>query len=118
MAQLLKTNQATYLFDPEDEALVLKKRGKFSSVYIAYELPEKTPVILKVLNPSCLHDLEVTGRFHREAVIGNMHPRLQHVKDFYRDENSYILIKEYIKGDTLKFIYHEYENLPAAFYVK
>ncbi|MBK8845325.1 MAG: serine/threonine protein kinase [Bacteroidetes bacterium] len=115
---LLNTNNGSYLFDPGNDNLVLKRNGKFSSVYIGYQLPEKNKVVIKVMNPALNNDAPSIIRFHKEALKSFEHPDLQKTIDAYNDETGYYLIKEYIDGQTLSQIVYQQRITDIDFYCR
>lgn len=100
MSFILKTNTSAYLLDPENEDLVLKKNGKFSSVYLGYRVEDKVPVVIKKLkNPE---DIQTQFRFQKESIMGLNHYGVQLTLDAYKDETGYYIIKEFIDGLSLR----------------
>ncbi len=100
MSIVLKTNTSAYLLDPSNEDLVLKRNGKWSSVYLGYRLEDKLPVVIKVLkNPD---DIQTQFRFQREALMGFNFNGVQHTIDAWRDDTGYYIIKEFVQGLTLR----------------
>lgn len=102
MQQILKTNTATYLLDTENPKLILKASGKFSRVYIAYQLPEKLPVVLKILNDEIAQQPNGLKNFIKEATFSIHHGNIQKTLDYFTDGVTHYLIKEYISGETLR----------------
>ncbi|QQR94459.1 MAG: hypothetical protein IPJ93_11550 [Bacteroidota bacterium] len=96
MSFVLKTNQAAYLLDPDNDSLVLKRKGKWSSVYLGYRVEDKLPVVIKKLhNPN---EMQTQLRFQREALMGFNFDGVQHTLDAWKDESGYYIIKEFIDG--------------------
>lgn len=100
MSYILKTNQAVYLLDPDKEELILKKKGKFSSVFLGYRVEDKLPVVIKKLNSP--EDVQTQFRFQKEALMGFDCFGVQHTLDAWRDESGYFIIKEFIDGLSLR----------------
>ncbi len=116
--QVLNTNNGSYIFDDQNPELILKQHGKFSSVYIGYQLPEKNKVIVKILNPALNDDPAAIIRFHKEALKSFEHPDLQKTIDAFNDESGYFLIKEYIDGLTLAQLYKREKITDLVFYIQ
>lgn len=111
MSYILKTNQAAYLLDPDNEDLVLKKKGKFSSVYLGYRVEDKLPVVIKKLNDS--DDIQTQFRFQKESLMGFDFFGVQHTLDAWKDESGYYIIKEFIDGLSLRqMMQHKLINRP------
>lgn len=111
MSYILKTNQAAYLLDPENEDLVLKKKGKFSSVYLGYRVEDKLPVVIKKLNDS--DDIQTQFRFQKESLMGFDFFGVQHTLDAWRDDSGFYVIKEFIDGLSLRqMMQHKIINRP------
>ncbi|MBS1765166.1 MAG: serine/threonine protein kinase [Bacteroidetes bacterium] len=100
MSYILKTDRAAYLLDPDREDLVLKKKGKFSSVYLGYRVDDRVPVVIKKLNNP--EDIQTQFRFQKEALLGFDYYGVQHTLDAWRDESGYYIIKEFIDGLSLR----------------
>ncbi|OQB64430.1 MAG: Serine/threonine-protein kinase PknB [Bacteroidetes bacterium ADurb.Bin141] len=111
MSYILKTNQAAYLLDPDNEDLVLKKKGKFSSVYLGYRVEDKLPVVIKKLNDP--DDVQTQFRFQKESLMGFDFFGVQHTLDAWKDESGYYIIKEFIDGLSLRqMMQHKLINRP------
>ena len=115
---ILKTNTSSYLFDDSNADLILKKSGKFSSVYLGYQLPDKLPVVIKILNKQIAEQPDGVGRFIKEAAFTLSHPRLQKTIEYYTDGDNHFLIKEYIKGQTFRQLIDSKTLYSKAFYCK
>lgn len=109
MSFVLKTNQAAYLLDPDNDSLVLKRKGKWSSVYLGYRVEDKLPVVIKKLhNPN---EMQTQLRFQREALMGFNFDGVQHTLDAWKDESGYYIIKEFIDGLSLRqLMQHDIKN--------
>ena len=116
MPVVLKTNSSAYIFEPENPELVLKANGKFSSVYLATRVADKTPVVIKKLNNP--NDLRTSIRFQKESVMGLGNAGVAQTLDAHKDETGYYIIKEFIDGKSLRQLYRS--NVPNAelFFVK
>lgn len=100
MAQILKTANDIYVFDPGNSNLVLKSGGKFSSVFLGTRMSDKSTVVIKKLNNPHLY--ETSLRFQKEAVPGLNDGNVPSTLDAWKDESGYFIIKEFINGITLK----------------
>ncbi len=116
MSFVLKTNQAAYLLDPNNDSLVLKRKGKWSSVYLGYRVDDKLPVVIKKLhNPE---EMQTQLRFQREALMGFNFDGVQHTLDAWKDDSGYYIIKEFIDGLSLRqLLQHDIKNR-AQFSIK
>ena len=116
MSFVLKTNQAAYLLDPNNDSLVLKRKGKWSSVFLGYRVEDKLPVVIKKLhNPN---ETQTQLRFQREALMGFNFDGVQHTLDAWKDDSGYYIIKEFIDGLSLRqLLQHDIKNR-AEFSIK
>ena len=116
MSFILKTNQAAYLLDPTNDSLVLKRKGKWSSVYLGYRVDDKLPVVIKKLhNPD---EMQTQLRFQREALMGFNFDGVQHTLDAWKDDSGYYIIKEFIDGLSMRqLLQHDIKNR-AQFSIK
>ncbi len=100
MSYVLKTDNSAYLLDPSNQDLVLKKNGKFSSVYLGYRIEDKVPVVIKKLNDP--GNIQTQFRFQKESIMGFNREGIQRTIDAYRDDSGYYIIKEFIDGLSLR----------------
>ena len=115
---VLKTNTASYLFDTQNPDLILKKNGKFSSVYLGYLLPDKLPVVIKILNKEIAGQPDGLSSFIKEASYTLLQPKLQKTKEYFTDGTYHYLIKEYLPGKTLRQLLNSNKKYTATFYCK
>lgn len=115
---VLKTNTSSYLFDTQNPDLVLKQNGKFSSVYLGYQLPDKLPVVIKVLNKEIADRPDGLKNFIKEASFTLLHPNLQKTIEYFTDGSYHYLIKEYLPGKTLRQLLNSKNKFTATFYCK
>ena len=116
MSFILKTNQAAYLLDPSNDSLVLKRKGKWSSVYLGYRVEDKLPVVIKKLhNPN---ETQTQLRFQREALMGFNFDGVQHTLDAWKDDSGYYIIKEFIDGLSLRQLLQKDIKNRAEFSIK
>lgn len=114
--QVLKTKIATYLFDKDNSSLVLKTRGKFSSVYIATRFEDKQKVVIKQLNAD--DTIQSSIRFQKESITGIGSENVPAILDAWKDENGYYIIKEFIDGNTLKTLSRQHIKNRELFFIK
>lgn len=103
-----------YLFDPENESTVLKKNGKFGSVYAGARVSDQQHVVIKFLNPELNQYPEAVKQFCIEANLNLTHPHLRKTLEIIETENKYFLIQEYINGTNLKIFIQQqsgYRNI-------
>lgn len=115
---VLKTNKASYLFDTKNPDLILKQNGKFSTVYIGYQLPDKLPVVIKILNKEIAEQPDGLRNFIKEASFTLLHPNLQKTIEYFTDGSYHYLIKEYLPGKTLRQLLNSKKKFTATFYCK
>lgn len=115
---LLKTDTADYLFDINNPDLILKKSGKFSTVYLGYQLPDKQPVVIKIINKEIAEQPNGLKRFIKEASFTLSHSSLQKTLACYTDGENHFLIKQYIQGQTLRQLLDSKASYSKAFYCK
>ena len=116
MSFVLKTNQAAYLLDPNNDSLVLKRKGKWSSVFLGYRVEDKLPVVIKKLhNPN---ETQTQLRFQREALMGFNFDGVQHTLDAWKDDSGYYIIKEFIDGLSLRQLLQKDIKNRAEFSIK
>ena len=77
--------------------------GGMSTVYLARDMQTGTTVAVKVMDDKLTDDLEYVKRFEREAEIGVSlnHPNITKVITYGKEDGSYYLIMECIRGITL-----------------
>jgi serine/threonine-protein kinase len=115
---VLKTNTASYLFDTSNPELILKQKGKFSSVYLGYQLPEKLPVVIKILNSEVAEKPYGLKSFIKEASYTLLHTNLQKTIEYFTDGTNHYLIKEYLPGKTLRQLLNSKNKFSTTFYCK
>lgn len=114
--QVLKTKIATYLFDPDNSSLVLKERGKFSSVYIATRFEDKQKVVIKKLNAD--DAIQSSMRFQKESITGIDNENVPALLDAWKDESGYYIIKEFIDGLTLRALSRKHFKNREQFFIR
>ena len=95
-------------------------QGGMSAVYQANDPNLKRTVAIKLIHPHLSRDPKFVQRFEQEAssVARLRHPNIVQVYDFNHDENTYYMVMEYIKGQTLKQVLKKYsaagQRLPLS----
>ena len=90
-------------------------RGGMGIVYRALDLTLHRDVAIKVLNPE-LHDKEVARRFRAEAVtVARLnHPGIARIYEFFEHDGQWMMVMEYLRGETLERLVERLGPLPAA----
>lgn len=114
--QVLKTKIATYLFDPDNSSLVIKERGKFSSVYVATRFEDKQKVVIKKLNAN--NDIQSSILFQKESITGIDSENVPALLDAWKDESGYYIIKEFIDGVTLRALSRQNIKSREQFFIR
>lgn len=99
-----------YLFDPENPATVLKRNGKFGSVYAGIKESDKTHVLIKFMNPDLKLFTDAVVQFRFESAQDLNHPSLRQTYEFIKVEGEFFLIQEYIEGVDLKTFLNWHPN--------
>lgn len=83
--------------------------GGMANVYLAHDAILNREVAVKVLRPEYSSDDDFIKRFHREAYSATSlnHPNIVTVYDIGEEENTYYIVMEYVKGQTLKQYIHQ-----------
>ena len=83
--------------------------GGMAEVYRAFDTYLKREVAVKILRAQYTDDDGFVSRFRQEAQSAArlIHPNIVNVYDVGRDEDSYYIIMEYVKGRTLKELISE-----------
>lgn len=89
--------------------------GGMADVYLAIDLVDNTEIAIKVLHSQLADDNELVQRFRREAEAAT---RLNHkniVKTYHikEEDNTYYIVMEYVKGDTVKGMLNRQGYLPV-----
>jgi len=78
-------------------------RGGMGTVYKGVDETLDREVAIKILNPD-LMDAETVERFRREAItLAKLnHPRIAHVYELTREDDSMLMVMEYVRGETFE----------------
>src|SRR5437016_12868951 len=90
-------------------------RGGMAEVFLARDLLLDRPVALKVLFPEFAADRSFVERFRREAqAAANLnHPNIVSVYDWGEDDDTYLIVMEYVDGPTLRDLLRREHRLHA-----
>jgi beta-lactam-binding protein with PASTA domain/predicted Ser/Thr protein kinase len=88
-------------------------RGGMARVYIARDRLLERVVAVKVLSELDAHDTTGIERFRREAQAAASlnHPGIVGVYDWGEDDDTAFIVMEYVDGQTLRDLLHEYQRL-------
>ena len=86
------------------EITELLGQGGMSAVYLAYDPNLKREVAVKLIHAHLSTDPEFVRRFEAEAaaVARLSHPNIVDVYDFDHDGDTYFMVLEYLRGETLQ----------------
>jgi serine/threonine protein kinase len=78
-------------------------RGGMGEVFLAHDERLDRDVVLKVLRPTAMQQLQWRQRFQREALALSRlnHPSIATIFDFDHDDEIDFLVMEYVEGETL-----------------
>src|SRR5436853_7623006 len=78
-------------------------RGGMGTVYKGVDETLDREVAIKILNPD-LMDAETVERFRREAItLAKLnHPRIANVYELTREDDSMLMVMEYVRGETFE----------------
>jgi serine/threonine protein kinase len=102
----MKLSAADFL--PGNTRLTLLHSGRFSLVYKAEK--DGQAFILKQLHPRLEEDAGAIEAFRREAEISSAH-----VPDYAEQDGHHYLLREYVEGQTLKFVLSRSRYRSAAY---
>lgn len=115
---IIKGKYDCYAFSEEN---LIKKKGKFNSVYSGKKLSDNSKVIIKKINQSLKNDEIALNRFKNEAKINFDHQNIAKTLEYIEFENEHYLIKNYVEGiDFQKFYSNRklYSKANQKFYLK
>ena len=86
------------------EIVELLGRGGMGEVFRAHDSRLNRDVAIKVLRAALARDPDLIARFEREAraASGLNHPNIVSVYDIGRDSDTYWIVSELVRGDTLR----------------
>jgi serine/threonine protein kinase len=95
---------------------IVKKIGEggMGTVYLASDTMLERNVAIKVLNPLLTKDSQFTDRFRHEAKVqaSLIHPNIVTLYNYFREEDNYCMVMEYVDGITLKHLITNTGPLP------
>ncbi|NWF51301.1 MAG: serine/threonine protein kinase [Ignavibacteriaceae bacterium] len=88
--------------------------GGMGTVYLAEDKMLERKVALKVLNPLLTKDPQFTERFRQEAKVqaSLIHPNIVSLYNYFREEEYYVMVMEYVEGRTLKEVIAQTGPIP------
>ncbi len=90
--------------------------GGMSTLYLGRHREMGRQVAIKQLHPHLARDQALVRRFEREAKIlgGLRHHNIVDIIDFFRHQDSFYIVLEYIEGRSLKDLLEDRRPLPAT----
>src|SRR5205085_12318191 len=81
-------------------------QGSMGQVFRAVDLMLDREVAIKVFHLHLIHDRSILQLFRGEAVTQAklFHPNIALLYDFFEHQGSYLLVTEYIKGESFESI--------------
>jgi serine/threonine protein kinase len=89
-------------------------RGGMGAIYYGEDVDLKRPVAIKMVRPDLSADPNLVERFYAEAVTTAKlnHPNIATVHDLVRQNNTLLLVMEFIRGWTLSQVLRICDRLP------
>jgi serine/threonine-protein kinase len=102
------------IFDNRYQLIAKIGSGGMADVYLALDLENNNEVAIKVLHAQLADDSEFVKRFRREAEAATRlnHNNIVKIYSIGEEDNSYYIVMEYVKGDTLKGVLNRQMSLP------
>lgn len=98
--------------------LVAEKIGEggMGAVYRGTDQKLEREVALKALRPEFAQQSEIVARFRSEAVLLARlnHPHIATLYDFHNEGNDFLMIMEYVPGETLEVLLKRHGRLPVV----
>lgn len=90
--------------------------GGCGQVFRGVDLMLDRRVAIKVLHPKLAGRPDVIERFRREAhaMARLSHPNVATLYSFHRDEDNYLMVMEYVEGDTFETLLRKCGPMPPA----
>jgi serine/threonine protein kinase len=90
--------------------------GGMGEVFKGMDLMLEREVAIKMLHPDIARQPQVVERFRTEAVTHSRlnHPHIATLYAFFRHENDYFMVMEYVPGETLDHVLQRSGPLPSA----
>jgi serine/threonine-protein kinase len=92
-------------------------QGAMGEVYLAHHPVIGREVAIKTILPTAAKGEDAEGRFRREAEAAGQlnHPNLVTIYDFDKDQDTFFLVMEYVKGDDLEDLIKQRALSPSQF---
>jgi serine/threonine-protein kinase len=92
-------------------------QGAMGEVYLAHHPVIGRDVAIKTILPTAAKGEDAEGRFRREAEAAGQlnHPNLVTIYDFDKDQDTFFLVMEYVKGDDLEDLIKQRALSPSQF---
>ena len=88
--------------------------GAMGAVYKGIDLMVEREVAIKMLRPEIARQPEIVNRFHAEAVtLAKLnHPNVATLYSFFREEDEFFMVMEFVAGRTLDAMIREVGTMP------
>jgi serine/threonine protein kinase len=89
--------------------------GGMGSVFKGIDTMLEREVAIKMLRPDFTRDAEIAERFRAEAVtLAKLnHPNIATLHNFFRHEDDYFMVMEFVRGETLEDLIKKRGALPS-----
>jgi serine/threonine protein kinase len=89
--------------------------GGMGSVFKGIDTMLEREVAIKMLRPDFTRDAEIAERFRAEAVtLAKLnHPNIATLHNFFRHDDDYFMVMEFVRGETLETLIKKQGALPA-----
>jgi serine/threonine-protein kinase len=90
--------------------------GGMGAVFKGFDLMLEREVAIKVLRPELAHQPQVVERFRAEAVtLARLnHPQIATLYSFLRHGDDFLMVMEFVRGETLEAVIHRQGAIPLA----
>lgn len=113
---IIKGKYDDYFFNDEN---LIKKIGKYNSVFKGKSLNKNKTVIIKKLNNSLKNNQFAVERLKNEAKFNLKHQNIVSSVEFIDNQNDYFLINDFVEGIDFKtFSKKNRKKLNEQFYIK
>ena len=97
----LQYQNNTYVFNDEEETSVIKRKGKFNSVYKGFCIETKQSVVIKKLNKD-LRNTKNIEQFKCEFLFNVNHPNIVQTLAYIEHSNNHYIIRKFADGIDMK----------------